>query len=188
QLVGRVALPHGPLARSEHADAVAALGLEHGPELLLHDVEGLVPAHRREVAFLVVDAVLLAQQRRGQAVGAVHHLRQEIALDAVQAAVDLGLDVAVGGDHAAVAHRDVDPAAGAAVAARSLAPLQVPVTLGHGLDGVDGPAGHRQSGGDGRAGDGAGADELATAGTHPWNSCVLGAGASPTGSGRSTWW
>ena len=69
-------------------------------------VEGLVPGHRRELAVLVVLAVLHAQQRRGEPVLAVHDLGEEVALDAVEAAVDLGLDVAVRGHDAAVLDRD----------------------------------------------------------------------------------
>ena len=55
---------------------------------------------------------------------AVHDLGQEIALDAVEAAVDFGFDVAVGGDHAAILGRDHDAAAGAAEPARRLVPFQ----------------------------------------------------------------
>ncbi len=81
------------------------LGLERRLELLRHDVEGLVPGHRRELAVLGVGAVAHPQQRRGQPVGAVHDLGEEVALDAVEAAIDLGLDVAVGGDDPAVLDR-----------------------------------------------------------------------------------
>ncbi len=93
-------------------------------ELLGHDVEGFVPRHRRELAVLVVLAVLLAQHRLGQAVVAVHDLGEEIALDAVEPAIDLGLDVAVGGDHAIVLGRHHHAAAGAAEPARRLVPFQ----------------------------------------------------------------
>src|SRR5690606_22005983 len=127
--VGGVAFPHRPLAGAEHADAVAALGLEHRAELLLHHVEGLVPADGGEIALLVVDAVALAQQWRGEAVDAVHYLRQEIPLDAVQAAIDLRMHVAMGGDHATLVDRDVDPTSGGAVAARRIAPLERVATL-----------------------------------------------------------
>ena len=57
-------------------------------------------------------AVAHAQQRRGEPVGAVHDLGEEVALDAVEAAVDLGLHVAVGGDDLAVLDPDHDAAAG----------------------------------------------------------------------------
>ena len=73
--------------------------------------------HRRELAVLGVVAVLLAQQRLRQPVGAVHDLGEEIALDAVQAAVDLGQHVAVGGDHLAFLDADHHAAAGSAEAA-----------------------------------------------------------------------
>ena len=71
--------------------AVGPFSLQHALELLGHHVERLVPRDRRELAVLVVLAVLHAQQRRRQAVRAVHDLREEVALDAVHAAVDLGL-------------------------------------------------------------------------------------------------
>src|SRR5262249_38670875 len=51
-------------------------------------------------AVLVVFAVALAQEWMREAVVAVHHLGEKISFDAVQAAIDLGLHVAVGGDHA----------------------------------------------------------------------------------------
>src|SRR5690606_36502084 len=186
QLVGGVALPHRPLAGAEHADAVAALGLEHGLELLRHHVEGFLPADRGEVAVLGEHAVPLAQQRRGQPVGAVEHLRQEIALDAVEAAIDLGQHVAVGGHHAAVVDRDVDATAGAAVAARGLAPLELAIALDHGI----GQLGRqRQTGGQRGAGNGAVADEVAAAGAHPGGSCVGAAACADRAGGCvSMWW
>ena len=94
-------------------------------ELLGHDVERLVPRDRRELAVLVELAVRLAQQRLREPVVAVHDLGEEIALHAVEAAVDLGLDVAVGRDHAAVLGRDHDAAAGAAEPARRLVPFEL---------------------------------------------------------------
>ncbi len=93
--------------------------------LLGHDVEGLVPGDRLEIAVLVVLAVLLAQQRLGQPVLAVHDLRQEIALDAVQAAVDRRIGIALAGDDAVVLDADQYRAAGAAEAARRLVPTQI---------------------------------------------------------------
>ena len=122
QLDRGVALPDGPLAGAEHADRARPLVAQGRLELLRHDVERLVPGHGRELAVLVEAAVGHAQQRRGQAVLAVHDLGQEVALDAVQAAVDLGLDVAMGRDHAAGLGRHHDAAAGAAEAAGRLRP------------------------------------------------------------------
>ena len=164
QLVGGVALPDRPLARAEHADAGRALGLERGLELLGHDVERLVPGDRRELAVLGVVAVAHPQQRRGQPVGAVHDLGEEVALDAVEAAVDLGLDVAVGGDHLAVLDRDHHAAAGAAEAARRLGPFQLGLVARHhdvGGLGRQGDAGHGGGGGGGL-----GLDDLATGELH----------------------
>ena len=115
--------------------------------LLFHDVEGLLPAHRLEFTLLVVHAILHAQQRLVEAVDAVHDFRQEVALDAVQAAIDLGLDVAVGGHHAVVAGGDHHAAAGAAEAAGRLVPVQAGhVRFG---DQVAGGRHQRQTGGSG---------------------------------------
>ena len=63
QLGGGVAFPDRPLAGAEHADGGRALLLQHPLRLRRHHVEGFVPGDRREFAVLVVDAVLLAQQR-----------------------------------------------------------------------------------------------------------------------------
>ena len=125
QLGRGIALEDRPLAGAEHADRRRPLFLQHLLALLGHHVEGLVPGDRLELAVLVVDAVALAQQRRGQPVGAVHDLGQEIALDAVEAAIDLGLHVAVGGDDLAVLDADHDAATGAAEAAGRLRPFDL---------------------------------------------------------------
>ena len=66
----------------------------------------------------------LAQHRLGEAVMAVHDLGKEIALHAIQSAIDFGLDVAMGCDHAIVLGGDHHAAAGAAEPARRLVPLQ----------------------------------------------------------------
>ena len=79
---------------------------------------------RRELAVLIVFAGGLAQHWFGKAIMAVHDLGKEIALDAVQSAIDFGLDVAMGRDHAIVLGRHHDAAAGAAEPARRLVPLQ----------------------------------------------------------------
>jgi hypothetical protein len=57
-------------------------------ELLRHHVEGRVPAHGRETALLVVLAVLHPQQRPREAILPVHDGGVEVALDAVETAVD----------------------------------------------------------------------------------------------------
>ena len=149
QLQRRVAFPHRPLPRAEHADRGRTLVLEDALELLRHHVEGRVPGHALELAVLRVLAVLHAQQRRRQAVLAVHDLGEEVALDAVQALVDLGLGIAVRGDDPVVLHRHRHAAAGAAEAARRLRPLQL------GGLGVRGGGRLRQPG-HGNAGHGAG--------------------------------
>ena len=164
QLVGRVAFPHRPLAGAEHADGFGTMGLECGLGLLGHDGKRLLPAYRLEFALLVVNAVPHAQQRLGQAVAAVHDLGQEVALDAVQAAVDLGFDVAVGGHHAAVLGRHHHAAAGAAEAAGRLVPVQRGL-LGVG-DQVARRAGDRQAGGGRRNGSGLGLGKFSAGQTH----------------------
>src|SRR5690606_2717463 len=140
---------------------------------------------------LGVDAVGLAQQRLGQAVVAVQHLGQEVALDAVDAAVDLGMHVAMGGHHPPILDRDVDPAPGAAVPAGRLAPLELDlVALG---DQVAAAPGQRQAGGGRGGGDGGGADEIATCRAHALAPRAVAAGRGwDTGSSSaaegSAWW
>ena len=81
---------------------------------------------------------------------AVHDLGEEIALDAIEAAIDLGLDVAVGGDDAIVLGRDHHAAAGAAEAAGGLVPFQFAgFALGHE---IGRERRHRHSAGGGRDG------------------------------------
>jgi hypothetical protein len=120
-----VALPDRPLARAEHADRGRAALAERLLPLLGHDVERFLPRHRRELAVLVVLAVLLPQERGLQAIRAVHDLGEEVPLHAVQAAVHLGLGVALGRDHASVLHADEYPAARAAEAAGGLVPADL---------------------------------------------------------------
>ncbi|MNP12744.1 hypothetical protein D3C76_1049940 [compost metagenome] len=195
QLVRRVAFPHRPLPGAEHAHRGRSLGLESGLELLLHDVEGLVPADRLELALLVVLAILHAQQRVGQAVAAVHDLRQEIALHAVDPAVYLGLDVAVGGDHLAVAGGDHHAAAGAAEAAGGLVPVEAGhVRLG---DQVGGAAEYRQAGRCRRDGGGIGLGEFTASQFHqapPAGTLAAGradaslcSGSGSSGDSRISW-
>ncbi len=122
QLGCRIALEDGPLARAEHADGGGSLVLQHPLGLRGHGIEGFLPADRGELAVLGIDPVLLAQQGLGQAVLAIHDLGQEIALDAVQAPVHLGQQVAMGGDDPALLDAHHDAAAGAAKAAGRLGP------------------------------------------------------------------
>ncbi len=112
------------------------------------------------------------QQRLGQAVGAVHDLGEEIALHTIEAAIDLGVDVAVGRDHPAVLDRDHHAAAGAAEAAGRLVPFQLGLVAGHhdvGGLGRQSDAGH---GGGGRCS--LGLDDLATGELHGSTSLSLG--------------
>src|SRR5690606_15258777 len=78
------------------------------------------PRDRLELSLLVEHATALAQKRRGQAICAIHDLGEEIALDAVEAAIDLCLHVAVCGDHVSVLDADHDTAAGTAETSGSL--------------------------------------------------------------------
>ena len=124
QLQRGIAFPDRPLPGSEHADAFRPALFQRRLEFLGHDVEGFIPRHRRELAVLVVFAAGLAQHRLGQTVVAVHDLGKEVALDAIEPAIDLGLDVAMGCDHAIVLGRHHHAAAGAAEPAWRLVPIQ----------------------------------------------------------------
>ena len=74
QFQGGIALHRGPLAGAEHADRCRSFRLQGRFEFFGHNVEGFVPAHRREIAFLVIHTVTLAQQRDLQTILAVHDL------------------------------------------------------------------------------------------------------------------
>ena len=123
QLGGGVAFPHRPLARAEHAEGGRTFLLQCLLRPGGHDVEGLVPTDGRELAVLVEDTVLLSQQRRGETVAAVHDLRQEVSLDAIEAAVHFRQRVAVGGNHFAFLHADHHAASGTAETAWRLRPF-----------------------------------------------------------------
>ncbi len=129
QLGGGVAFPHRPLARAEHGDIARAAFLERRLALLFHDVEGLRPGNWLEVAVLVVLAVLHAQHRRLQPILAVHDLGEEIALDAVEAAIDRRVRIALGGDDTAILDADQHATARTTVAADALVPAHAIVTL-----------------------------------------------------------
>ena len=124
QLGGGIAFPDRPLPGAEHADAAWAALFQCVLELDRHDVEGFVPRDRRELPVLVVFAVRFAQHRLGQPVVAVHDLGEEVTLHAIQAAIDLGLDVAVGRNDPLFLGRHHDAASGAAESAGCLVPLQ----------------------------------------------------------------
>jgi len=164
QLVCGVTFPDRPLPRTEHADGFRAASLECGLVLFLHDVEGLIPGNRLELALLVELAVFHAQQGLGEAIGAVHDLRQEVTLDAVDAAVDVRLDVAVRGDHPILSRRHHHAAARAAETAGGLVPLEVSgVRFGDQIarGRSDGHAGHGR-----RDGGGIGLGELTSGKAH----------------------
>jgi hypothetical protein len=153
QLGGGIALMDGVLAGTEDGDAGGALLLQSPAHLLFHDVQGLFPGDGRELALLVELAVGHAQQRLGQTVLAVVDLAVEVALDAVQALVDRGVRVTLGGDDAAALGGHHDAAAGTAETTHALVPL--PARLA-GLDGGLGLFGkrhpHRGGGGSGNTG------------------------------------
>ena len=117
-----VALPNRPLAGAEHPHRRRPLLAQHLLEVRRHLGECALPRHRLELALLVEFAALHAQQRRGQAVFAVHNLGEEVALHAVQAAVDRGVDVAVRGDNLVPLRADHHGAPRAAKPARRLVP------------------------------------------------------------------
>ena len=135
-----IALVDGPLAGAEHAhprgDLLRWLALvllqallDGRLPFLRHEVEGLVPGYRLELALLVVLAVLLAQQGLGQPVLAIHDLGQEVALDAVQPTVDRGVRIALGRHHPPILGAHQYRATRAAEAAGGLVPADVLVLL-----------------------------------------------------------
>ena len=128
---------------------------------------------------LAKPAVAHPQQRRGQPVGAVHDLGEEVALDAVEAAIDLGVDVAVGRDHAAVLDRDHDAAAGAAEPAGRLVPGELRLVARH--HDVGGLGGQGDARNRGRGGGGLRLDDP-RGGSAGWLSLP------GLGSRASTWW
>ena len=119
---GGIAFPHRPLAGSEHPDRTGPVVLEGRLPLFFHDVEGLFPRDRGELAVLVVLAVLHAQHGLGETIRPVHDLGQEVALDAVQSPIDRRIRIALGCDHPTVLHPDEHRAAHAAKSACSLVP------------------------------------------------------------------
>jgi hypothetical protein len=178
QLGRGVAFGDRVLARADDGHPGRALGRVVLAELAFHLVHRHLPGHRREGAVLVEPAVLHAQERLRQPVGAVGYLAVEIALDAVQSAVDRRVGVALGGHHLAALGRDLDAAAGAAHAAHALVPL--PAGFGWRALGQGG-GGHGQAGGRGGGGGDAGLEEFAAGqaghGGSSWPRC--GAGGVP---------
>src|SRR5690606_29207644 len=143
-----------------HGDGIRAVVLDGFFPFAGHDAQRFVPADRGEVAVLVVHAVLLAQQWGLHAVGAVHDLGEEIALDAVQAAVDQRVWVALGGHDLVVLYADQYRAAGTTEAAGRLVPAHG--ILGAGLFGGQHGSGYGHARGRGSGGDGVGLDEIAS--------------------------
>ena len=127
QLVDRIALEYGPLAGAKHADGRRALLLQDalptaGPSRRKprspRDPAGTHHPSRRRPSFIRISGVR-------EPIRAVHDLGQEVALDAVEPAVDLRLHVPVGRDNLAVLDADHHAAAGAAEAAWGLGPLEL---------------------------------------------------------------
>ncbi len=58
---GRVSLHHGPLARTEHADAGGTALVQRRFPFLGHDIEGGIPGDRLEIAVFIVLAVFHTQ-------------------------------------------------------------------------------------------------------------------------------
>ena len=132
QLCGRVAFPDRPLARAEHGKTIWPLGLQRGLDLLFHDIEGLLPRDRRELTILIELTILHAQQRRLQAIRTVHDLGQEVALDAVQAAINWRIRVALSGHNASFLRPDQNTTAGATKTTGRLVPANFVLALRHG--------------------------------------------------------
>src|SRR4051812_17711444 len=89
-------------------------------------------------------SVFHAHQRRGEPIGAVHDLREEVALDAVEPAIDLRLHVAVSCNDLSVLDADHHAAPGAAEAARRLGPFKLNVRPGRDVLRLDGQADARR--------------------------------------------
>ena len=159
KLGGRVGFGNRVLARADDGHAFGALGLVDASELTFHFVERRLPAHGHELAVLVELAVLHTHQRLREAVLSVENLGVEVALDAVQTAVDGRVGIALGGDDAPVHGADLQTAARTAEAAHTLVPGNARVnalgSLGAGLR--DGKS-HRHGGRGGNAG----LDEIAS--------------------------
>ena len=122
QLDRRVAFPDRPLSGTKDANTIRPVGFHRRFPFFGHDVESLIPSDRRKFTVLVELAVLHAQHGLGQAVFAVHDLGQEIALDAVEAAIHFGIRVTLRGHDAAVLHADQHRATGTAETANPLVP------------------------------------------------------------------
>ena len=129
QLGSSVALPDGPLAGTEHADAGRPFLFERGFPFIRHGVHGLVPGDLCKFTLLVILAILLAQQRFGEAVLAIHDLGQEVALDAVEALVDRRIRITLGGDNLAILDANQHRTTGAAETACCLVPAHTIVRL-----------------------------------------------------------
>ena len=179
QLRRGVALENRPLSRAEHADRVRAFLLQHALELTCHLVEGAIPRHGLELAVLSELPVPHAEQRLGQPVDAVHDLRQEVALDAVEAPIDLRLHVTVGSDDLSILDADHDAAAGAAEAAGRLGPLQLDVGAGREILRRRGQANVRRRGG---SGGGLCLDERTSREIHRRHPCFAAASVSAAAS------
>ena len=123
QLRRGVALLDRVLTGTHDADAGRPECFVGAPPLALHLVEGALPGDRGELAALVELAVLHAQQRMLEPVGAVGDLGVGVALDAEQPAVDRARGVAAHRDNALVVGGDLDAAADAAEAADAFVPL-----------------------------------------------------------------
>ena len=123
ELGSRVGFGNRVLPRTDDGYAFRSLGLVDTAELTFHFVEGLFPAHGHELTVLVELAVLHAHERARQTILTVEDLGVEVALDAVQAAIDGSIRVAFRGDDAAVHRADLQTAAGTAEAADALVPF-----------------------------------------------------------------
>ena len=149
ELARHVGFGNRVLARAHDRNALGALLFIDAAELALHLVEGLLPGDGFELAVFVVLAVGAAHQRLREAVLTVEDLGVEVALDAVEAAVDRRIGVALGGDDTPVEGAYLQAAARAAEAADALSPDDAGVGI---LGGLRHCLRHRQPHGHGRGG------------------------------------
>ena len=119
-----VALHDGLLAASPEGQA-ALVGLPRVAQLARYQIEGLVPGGLAQAIGRALGGLVVANERRGEAVLAVQRAGQIVALHAVEAPARAVLRVARDRDHLAVLGLHDDAAAAAAEAAHA-----------HGLHGV----------------------------------------------------
>ena len=174
QFAGGVAFPDGPLPRSEHANTAGTVTFQGLFPFLRHDAERFVPGDGSEFAVLVIHPVFLAQQWLGQAVCAVHDLGKVVTLDAINAAIDGGIRIALGRDDATVLGADQHRATGAAETAGRFVPADIGVCCNS--IGLGGNGWQRNARACGGGSDSVDLDKVAAVHGHDAISCSLTSG------------